>query len=65
MADDAVDEQALVEAAAKKKLRSLAKLEPEVQRRRLYGFLARQGFPADLVRATVAKFTRGRGEHAP
>jgi regulatory protein len=64
MADEAVDEQALVEAAAMKKLRALAKLEPEVQRRRLYGFLARQGFPADLVRATVARLTRGGGERA-
>jgi regulatory protein len=64
MADEAVDEQALVEAAAAKKLRSLAKLEPEVQRRRLYGFLARQGFPGDLVRATVARLMRGGGERA-
>ncbi|HVT40269.1 MAG TPA: regulatory protein RecX [Gemmatimonadaceae bacterium] len=59
MADEAVDEQALVEAAAAKKMRALVELEPEVQRRRLYGFLARQGFPGDLVRATVAKLTRG------
>ena len=33
-----------VELAAARKLKSLAKLEPEVQRRRLYGFLARRGF---------------------
>jgi regulatory protein len=58
MADEGVEESALVEAAATRKLRALAKLEPEVRRRRLYGFLARQGFPADLVRATVARLTR-------
>lgn len=33
-----------VELAAAKKLKSLAKLEPDVARRRLYGYLARRGF---------------------
>jgi regulatory protein len=58
MADESIDERAIVEAAAAKKFRSLAKLEPDVQRRRLYGFLARKGFAPDLVRETVAKLTR-------
>jgi regulatory protein len=58
MDDEAIDERAMVIAAAQKKLRSLAKLEPDVQRRRLYGFLARKGYPADLVRDAVAKLTR-------
>ncbi len=58
MADESIDERAIVEAAAAKKFRALAKLEPDVQRRRLYGFLARKGFAPDLVRETVAKFTR-------
>ena len=58
MADENVDERAMVEAAAKKKFRLLAKLEPAVQRTRLYGFLARKGYPPDLVRETVAKLTR-------
>jgi regulatory protein len=57
MADESVDERAMVEGAAERKVRSLAKLEPDVQRRRLYGFLARKGYAPDLVRETVAKFT--------
>lgn len=56
--DEAIDERAMVNAAAAKKLRSLAKLEPDVKRRRLYGFLARKGYPASLVRDAVATLTR-------
>lgn len=58
MTDESVDEGAMVEAAAARKFRTLQKLEPDVQRRRLYGFLSRKGHPADLVRAAVAKLTR-------
>ena len=58
MADESIDERAIVEVAAAKKFRSLGKLEPDVQRCRLYGFLARKGFAPDLVRETVAKLTR-------
>jgi regulatory protein len=54
MDDEAIDERAMVGAAAAKKLKSLAALAPDVQRRRLYGFLARKGYPADLVREAVA-----------
>ena len=63
MADENVDERAMVEAAAVKKLRTLAKLEPDVRRRRLYGFLARKGYAPDLVRETVAKFTQSKQNH--
>ena len=60
MEDEAIDERAMVSAAAAKKMRSLAQLGPDVQRRRLYGFLARKGYPADLVRSVVATLmTRG------
>jgi regulatory protein len=55
MTDEKVDERAMVEAAGAKKVRSLTKLEPDVQRRRLYSFLARKGYPPDLVRETVKK----------
>jgi regulatory protein len=54
MEDEAIDERAMVSSAGEKKLRSLANLERDVQRRRLYGFLARKGYPADLVRDVVA-----------
>lgn len=57
MADESIDERAMVEAAAAKKFRTLQKLEPTVQRTRLYGFLARKGYPPDLVRETVKRFT--------
>lgn len=59
MEDEGLDERALVEAAAAKKLRGMATLEPTVRRRRLYAFLARKGYAADLVRETVARLTRG------
>ncbi len=57
MTDENVDERAMVEAAGARKFRSLQKLEPDIQRRRLYGFLARKGYPSDLVRNTVKKLT--------
>lgn len=58
MTDESFDERAMVESAATKKFRSLAKLDREVQRRRLYGFLARKGYPGTLVRETVERLTR-------
>ena len=48
-AEEGVDQRAIVEQAARKKLRSLAKLEPLVRRRRLYGFLARRGYDGDDI----------------
>jgi regulatory protein len=38
---------------AKRKMRSLARLEPAVAERRLYGQLARRGFEAEVCRAVV------------
>ena len=52
--DEAVDQRTIVEEAARKKLRSLAGLEPAVQRRRLYAFLARRGYDLDDIRAAIA-----------
>jgi regulatory protein len=51
--EEGVDQSAVVEAAARKKLRSLVKLEPAVRRRRLYAFLARRGYDADDVRRAM------------
>jgi len=51
--DEAVDQRAIVEEAARKKLRSLAGLEPVVRRRRLYAFLARRGYDLDDIRAAI------------
>ena len=38
---------------AEKKLRTLARFEPEVRRRRLAGFLERKGFPSDIIRGIL------------
>ena len=51
--DEQVDEQALVDDAARKKVRSLAKLDPETRRRRLYGFLARKGYDSARIRLAM------------
>lgn len=51
--EEAVDQRAIVEEAARKKLRSLAGLDPVVQRRRLYGFLARRGYEVDDIRSVL------------
>lgn len=51
--EEGVDQRSIVEQAARKKLRSLAKLEPAVRRRRLYGFLARRGYDGDDIRRAM------------
>ena len=52
--EEAVDQRAIVEEAARKKLRSLAGLDPVVQRRRLFGFLARRGYELDDIRSVCS-----------
>jgi regulatory protein len=51
--EEGVDQTAVVEQAARKKLRSLLKLDPVVRRRRLYAFLARRGYDGDDVRRAM------------
>ena len=51
--EEGVDQRAVVEQAARKKLRSLTKLEPLVRRRRLYAFLARRGYDAEDIRRAM------------
>jgi regulatory protein len=48
-ASESVDEDQLIERAARKKLRTLAKLDDLTRRRRLYAFLARRGYDADDI----------------
>ena len=57
--EEAVDETALVEQAARKKLRSLERLDPVVRRRRLYGFLARRGYDGEAIRGVMARLLGG------
>ena len=63
--DEDVDQRAVVEQAARRKLRSLLTLEPTVRRRRLYAFLARRGYDGDDIRQameTVGAQLRGEDE---
>lgn len=60
-ADEGIDQSEVVVQAARKKLRSLSKLEPAVRRRRLYAYLARRGYDADDIRRAMNVV----GEEAP
>jgi regulatory protein len=51
--EEGVDQSSVVEEAARKKLRSLAKLDPQVRRRRLYAFLARRGYDSSDIRTAM------------
>lgn len=53
LADEGTDELAVAVRAAEKKLRSLARAEPLARRQKLYAFLARQGYAAEVVRRTL------------
>ena len=54
LTDEGVDEGEVVERVARKKARSLAKLDAPTRRRRLYAFLARRGYEADAIRRAMA-----------
>jgi regulatory protein len=61
--DEAVDEEALAESAGRKKLRTLGALDAETRRRRLYGYLARRGHDADVIRRVMARvLAEGAGD---
>ena len=59
--EEAIDEAALVEDAARKRVRTLGELDPAVRRRRLYGYLARRGHEAGIIRAVVDRVLAGDG----
>ena len=60
-AEEDVDEAETIDRVARKKLKSLARLDPQVQRRRLYAFLARRGYEVDDIARTLrAVIPRGR-----
>lgn len=52
-ADESIDEAAVAMEVARKRAAQLADLPAPVQRRRLYGYLARRGYGPDVVRAAV------------
>jgi regulatory protein len=51
--DEQIDEEETIDRVARKKLRSLTKLDVQVQRRRLFAFLARRGYNSDDIARTV------------
>lgn len=51
--EEGIDQLALIESAARRKLRTLGTLDPPVWRRRLYGFLARRGFDASDIQRVM------------
>jgi len=56
--DDGVDEAQACGRVAERKMRSLRDLPADVQRRRLYAFLARRGYELGDVRAAVDRLVR-------
>jgi len=53
--EEGVDDSASIERVARKKLKTLDKLDIPTQRRRLYAFLARRGYDSDdITRVTQA-----------
>lgn len=62
-AEEQIDDADTIDRVARKKLKSLARLDPQVQRRRLYAFLARRGYEVDdisrIVRAVVPRESEG------
>lgn len=55
--EEEVDQREAAERLARKRLSSLGGLEPLVQRRRLYAFLARRGYDADEIRHAIETVT--------
>lgn len=54
-AEEGTSELAVAERAARKKLRSLDRHEPQVKKQKLYAFLARQGYPGEVVRKVMKR----------
>lgn len=52
--EEEVDQADVVVQAARRKLRTMIKLDPAVRRRRLYGFLARRGYDGEDIRRAMA-----------
>lgn len=53
VAEEHVDEEDGLQRVARKKLKSLERLDPATQRRRLYAFLARRGYDSDHIARTL------------
>ncbi len=62
--DEGVNESANIERVARKKMKTLAKLDAHTQRRRLYAFLARRGYDVDAIGEIVGRLA-AREARAP
>jgi regulatory protein len=51
--DEGVTDEASIERVARKKLRTLGKLDAQTKQRRLYSFLARRGYESDDIARTL------------
>lgn len=58
--EDEIDEGEACVAVAARRMRSLAKLEPAVARRRLTAFLVRRGYGSDAIRRALAEHFASR-----
>lgn len=58
LADVELDEYGAALAVAEKRLRAMRDLDGQVQRQRLYAFLARRGYEGDVVRRVLAAVLR-------
>ena len=56
--EESVDEEATLDRVARRKLKSLARLDEPTQRRRLYAFLARRGYDSHDIGRVVAVLVR-------
>lgn len=55
LTDESVDEEAIIERVARRKLRTLSRANAETRERRLWAFLARRGYEPDDIRRAIAK----------
>lgn len=60
--DESVDDAMTIQRVAQKKLRTLSRLDPVVQRRRLYAFLARRGYDADDIQRVLRTLIDGSSD---
>jgi regulatory protein len=64
-AEERIDEEGTLERVARKKLKSLTRLDAGVQRRRLYAFLARRGYDSDdIARVIRSMMSSAMAPHA-
>jgi regulatory protein len=57
VADEHIDEEDGLQRVARKKLKSLERLDAPTQRRRLYAFLARRGYDSEDIAKTLRELT--------